>query len=55
MNQSMKVCDIIYPNRKEYKYLVITERDLILHQYYIMIGAKERFTTYKRLRDAHEL
>jgi len=31
----MKVRGNIYSNRKEYKYIVITKCDLILHEYYI--------------------
>jgi len=35
--------------QKKYKCLVITERDLILHRYYITRGAKVKFTIHKRL------
>jgi len=35
--------------QKKYKCLVITERDLILHWYYITRGAKVKFTIHKRL------
>jgi len=45
----------IHSNRKEYKHIVIIESDLILHEYYIIRGAKVRLQEMKRLRDAHEL
>ena len=45
----------IHFKRKEYKYIVIKEHDLILHQYYITRGAKVRFKIYTRIGGTYEL
>jgi len=51
----MKLCGIIHSNKKEYKYIVITEHDLILHHYYITKWRKSMIYNIKRLGDAHKL
>ena len=45
----------LHSNRKGYKYIVITECDLILYEYYITRGRKSTITRYKKMGDAHQL
>ena len=45
---------VLYIPTEKYKFIVITESDLILHQYFITGGAKIICTIYKRLGDAHQ-
>jgi len=50
-----KHSDNIHSNRKEYKYIVVIERDPVLHEYYIKKSAKVWFTSRRIQEDAHEL
>ena len=50
----MRVCDNLHSNKK-YKYIVFTEYDIILQEYYIIKRHKSMTTYIKRLKDAHEL
>ena len=47
MNQSTKVRGNMHSNRKEHKYIFITECDLILHKYYITKRRKRHDMQYK--------
>ena len=46
---------IIYISIDQYKYIVIKEHDIILHQYHIIKRRKSMIYNIRRLRDAHEL